>query len=463
MQNRIEFKEKVGYGLGDAASSMFWKIFSMYLLFFYTDVFGLAPAVVGTMFLITRIWDSCFDPLVGIIADRTKTKWGKFRPYLLWTAIPFAVIGVLTFYTPDFDEKGKIIYAYITYSLMMMIYSVINVPYASLLGVMSSDRKERTTLSSYRMVFAFGGSLLALWLIEPLVNYFGGNLNSKTGWLATIIVFGIITTLFFWGCFLLTKERVQPISEEKTHLKEDLKDLLKNKPWWILLGAGIGALIFNSIRDGAAVYYFKYYVSSSINFDFSLFGTDFHMTPTSIYLVLGQAANIIGVIAATPIANKIGKKKTFFGAMALAAGLSILFYFLGKEDVLLIMTFQILISICAGSIFPLIWSMYADSADYSEWKQGRRATGLVFSASSMSQKFGWTIGGAATGWLLGYFGFHANVSQTIETQNGIQLMLSILPAVAAIISVIFILFYPLNEEKLQTIEQELEKKRNLNK
>ncbi|MCM0668248.1 MFS transporter [Flavobacterium tyrosinilyticum] len=462
MHDKISLKEKIGYGLGDAASSMFWKIFSMYLLFFYTDVFGLAPAVVGTMFLITRIWDSCFDPIVGILADRTKSKWGKFRPYLLWVAIPFAVIGVLTFYTPDFDEKGKIIYAYVTYSLMMMIYSLINVPYASLLGVMSSDRKERNTLSSYRMVFAFGGSLLALWLIEPLVNYFGGNLNSKTGWLATIAVFGLITTVFFWACFAFTKERIKPIADEQNNLKEDLKDLWKNKPWWILLGAGIGALVFNSIRDGAAVYYFKYYVSSSVNFDFSLFGTDFHMTPTSIYLVLGQAANIIGVIIATPIANKIGKKKTFFGAMALAAILSLIFYLFGKEDVFLIMSFQVLISICAGCIFPLIWSMYADSADYSEWKQGRRATGLVFSASSMSQKFGWTIGGAGAGWLLGYFGFQANVEQTETAQNGIQLMLSILPAIAAAISVAFIAFYPLSEEKLQIIEQDLNIKRDQN-
>jgi glycoside/pentoside/hexuronide:cation symporter, GPH family len=460
MHEKISLKEKIGYGLGDAASSMFWKIFSMYLLFFYTDVFGLAPAVVGTMFLITRIWDSCFDPIVGIIADRTKSKWGKFRPYLLWVAIPFAVIGVLTFYTPDFDEKGKIIYAYVTYSLMMMIYSLINVPYASLLGVMSSDRKDRNTLSSYRMVFAFGGSLLALWLIEPLVNYFGGNLNSKTGWLATIAVFGIITTAFFWACFFWTKERIKPIDEEQANLKEDLKDLVKNRPWWILLGAGIGALVFNSIRDGAAVYYFKYFVSSSVNFDFSLFGTDFHMTPTSIYLVLGQAANIIGVIAATPLANNFGKKKTFFGAMALAAILSLIFYFFGKEDVFLIMSFQVLISICAGCIFPLIWSMYADSADYSEWKQGRRATGLVFSASSMSQKFGWTIGGAGAGWLLGYYGFQANVEQTATAQNGIQLMLSILPAIAAAISVAFIAFYPLSEEKLQIIEQDLNAKRD---
>ena len=456
--DKVTLKEKVGYGLGDAASSMFWKIFSMYLMFFYTDVFGLAPAVVGTMFLITRIWDSFFDPIVGILADRTTTKWGKFRPYLLWVAIPFAIIGVLTFFTPDFGEKGKIIYAYITYSLMMMIYSLINVPYASLLGVMSSDRKERNTLSSYRMVFAFAGSLLALWLIEPLVNHFGGNLNSKEGWLYAIIVFGCITTLFFWGCFFFTKERIQPINEE-TNLKNDLKDLGKNKPWWILLGAGIGALVFNSIRDGAAVYYFKYFMNATQNFHLDLFGQTFNMTPTSLYLVLGQAANIIGVIAATPIANKIGKKRTFLGAMLLAAALSILFYFIGGRSLMFTMVLQVLISICAGCIFPLIWSMYADSADYSEWTQGRRATGLVFSASSMSQKFGWTIGGAATGWLLGYFGFQANAQQTDFAQHGIQLMLSVLPAVAAILSVVFISFYPLTDEKLQTIERELNEQR----
>ncbi|MES2240275.1 MAG: MFS transporter [Bacteroidota bacterium] len=459
MQNKISFKEKFGYGLGDAASSMFWKIFSVYLMFFYTDVYGLAPAVVGTMFLITRVWDSFFDILVGIIADRTKTRWGKFRPYLFWVAIPFALIGVLTFYTPDFNQKGRIIYAYITYSLMMMVYSLINVPYASLLGVISSERKERNSLSSYRMFFAFGGSLFALWLIEPLVNYFGKSLKSEFGWLAMMVVFGIITTIFFWISFFLTKERVQPINE-KVNLKEDLKDLWKNKPLWILLGAGIGTLIFNSIRDGSAVYYFKYYIDSSESYTLTLFSESFVMTPITLYLVLGQAANLLGVVAVTPIANKLGKKNTFMIVTFLIAILSSLFYFFKKDDVMLILFFQVMISVCAGSIFPLIWSMYADSADYSEWKTGRRATGLIFSASSMSQKIGWTIGGAGTGWLLGYYGFKANVNQSLMVQNGILLMMSILPAVAAVISLFFILFYPLDEEKLQIVEEELASNRN---
>lgn len=459
---KINIKEKVAYGFGDAASSMFWKIFSMYLLFFYTDVFGLAAAV-GTMFLVTKVWDSFFDPFVGIYSDRIDTKWGKFRPFLLWVAVPFAIIGVLTFYTPDFAHNGKLIYAYITYSLMMMVYSLINVPYASLLGVMSSDGKERTTLASYRMVFAFAGSLIALWMIEPLVKYFGdGTLTSSQGWFYTIVVFGVMTTLLFWGCFAGTKERIKPIKKDQSTLKEDLNDLWKNKPWWILLGAGVATLLFNTIRDGGAIYYFKYYLEKTDHETFSIFGMGTGMSYLTIYLVLGQAANIVGVVLATPLANKFGKKKTFFAAMLSAAVLSILFYFLTKDNITMILLLQFFISICAGCIFPLLWSMYADTADYSEWKQGRRATGLVFSASSMSQKLGWAFGGAATGWLLAYFGFQANVVQTENAQTGIRLMLSILPAAGAIISMLFIFVYPLTEEKLSSITEELEQRRKEN-
>ena len=456
---KLKLSEKIGYGLGDAASSMFWKLFGMYLLFFYTDVFGISAAAAGTMFLITRIWDSLFDPVVGVMADRTESKWGKFRPYLLWMSVPFGVIGVLTFYTPDLSVSGKLIYAYITYSLMMMIYSLINVPYASLLGVMSHDGKERTALSSYRMVFAFGGSLLALWLIDPLVKYFSMGNTIQHGWVMALVVFSVISTLMFWGCFSLTRERIQPIVDKTNSLKEDINDLLKNKPWWILLCAGVAALIFNSIRDGAAVYYFKYYVADGAGIS-----SRFSFLPASIslatfYLLLGQASNIIGVILATPVANKIGKKATFISAMFLASVMSLIFYTAEKNDVYLMMILQVLISICAGSIFPLLWSMYADIADYSEWHTGRRATGLIFSSSSMSQKFGWTIGGAATGWLLGYYGFKANEVQSAHALSGIRLMLSILPAIGAALSCLAIFFYPLSEKRLAIIVSSLNEKR----
>ena len=459
----IKLTEKIGYGFGDMASSMFWKLFGAYLMIFYTDVFGLPAAVVGTMFLITRIWDSAFDPIVGVVADRTHSRWGKFRPYLLWLAVPFGIIGILTFVTPDWSPTGKLIYAYVTYSLMMMIYSAINVPYASLLGVMSPNPKERHTLSTYRMTFAYIGSFIALLLFMPLVNFFSGNskelADQQTGWTMAVVVIAILCIVLFFGCFAWTKERVKPIKETQNPLKEDLKDLFKNKPWWILLGAGVAALVFNSIRDGATVYYFKYFVVEEDYATVSFFGMSFVLS--GLYLALGQAANIIGVIAAAPVSNRIGKRNTYMWAMIIATVLSVIFYWFDKEDLIWMFVFQALISVCAGSIFPLLWSMYADCADYSELKTGNRATGLIFSSSSMSQKFGWAIGTAVTGWLLGFFGFQANAVQSEEAISGIKMFLSFLPAIGTILSVVFISMYPLTENKMKDITTELEHKRQL--
>lgn len=459
----IKLSEKIGYGFGDMASSMFWKLFGAYLMIFYTDVFGLPAAVVGTMFLITRIWDSAFDPIVGVVADRTHSRWGKFRPYLLWLAVPFGIIGILTFVTPDWSPTGKLIYAYVTYSLMMMIYSAINVPYASLLGVMSPNPKERNTLSTYRMTFAYIGSFIALLLFMPLVNFFSGNskelADQQTGWTMAVVVIAILCIVLFFGCFAWTKERVKPIKETQNPLKEDLKDLFKNKPWWILLGAGVAALVFNSIRDGATVYYFKYFVVEEDYATVSFFGMSFVLS--GLYLALGQAANIIGVIAAAPVSNRIGKRNTYMWAMIIATVLSVIFYWFDKDDLIWMFVFQALISVCAGSIFPLLWSMYADCADYSELKTGNRATGLIFSSSSMSQKFGWAIGTAVTGWLLGFFGFQANAVQSEEAISGIKMFLSFLPAIGTILSVVFISMYPLTENKMKDITTELEHKRQL--
>lgn len=458
----IKLTEKIGYGFGDMASSMFWKLFGAYLMIFYTDVFGLSAAAVGTMFLITRIWDSAFDPIVGVIADRTHSPWGKFRPYLLWLSVPFGLIGVLTFFTPDFGENSKLVYAYITYSLMMMVYSGINVPYASLLGVMSPDPKERNTLSTYRMMFAYIGSFIALLLFMPLVNFFSRGSKAieeqQMGWMMAVLVIAIMCVILFLGCFAWTKERVKPIKLKQNLLKDDLKDLFHNRPWWILLGAGVAALVFNSIRDGATVYYFKYFVVEEEYTSVSLFGVSFVLS--GLYLAVGQAANIVGVIAAAPISNRIGKRNTYMWAMIIATILSVIFYWFDKDDLVLIFVFQILISICAGSIFPLLWSMYADCADYSELKTGNRATGLIFSSSSMSQKFGWAIGTAITGWLLAFFGFEANAVQSEEAISGIKMFLSFLPAIGTVLSVIFIGFYPLTENKMKDITIKLQAHRN---
>lgn len=453
----IGIREKIGYGFGDMASSMFWKLFGSYLMIFYTDVFGMPAAVVGTMFLITRVWDSAFDPIIGIIADRTQSRWGKFRPYLLYLAIPFAVIGVLTFTTPDFSDGGKVIYAYFTYSLMMMVYSAINVPYASLLGVMSPESKDRNMLSTYRMTFAYIGSFIALLLFMPMVNRFSMGHDEQHGWMMSVIVIAVLCALLFYGCFAWTTERVKPIKKQQNSLKSDLQDLLHNRPWWILLGAGVAALVFNSIRDGATVYYFKYYVVEEEYASISLFGISFVLS--GLYLAVGQAANIVGVVLAAPLSNRIGKKKTYMWTMSIATVLSVIFYWFDKEQLMLMFIFQVLISICAGSIFPLLWSMYADCADYSELKTGNRATGLIFSSSSMSQKFGWAIGSAVTGWLLAFYGFEANAVQGEEAIHGIRMFLSWLPAMGTVLSVIFISLYPLSEKEMRKITNQLNDKR----
>lgn len=451
--------EKVSYGLGDMASSMFWKIFGMYLLFFYTDVFGLAPAAVGTMFFVTRIWDAVNDPIFGMLADRTESRWGKFRPWLLWGAIPFSVFGVLTFAVPPqtWAPWTRLLYAYVTYTLMMMAYSAVNVPYASLLGVISSDGKTRNSLSSYRMFFAYVGSFVALAMTEPLVRTFTERTGSVSGsWTLAVLVIGTVCTVLLLLCFRGVHERVRPSGEGGGSVREDLGDLLlHNRPWWILLGAGVTALVFNSIRDGAAIYYFKYYVGQD---SVSVAGGFF--TLSSLYLMAGQLANMAGVALSAPLADRFGKKPVYMGAMVIAAALSVVFYFLAPDRLVPIFVLQILISICAGSIFPLLWSMYADIADWSEWKNGRRATGLIFSSSSMSQKFGWTVGGALTGWLLSYYGFQANEAQSAEAMQGIRAMLGWLPAVGAVLSAVFVCFYPLGDGRMDAVEKELAARRD---
>ena len=253
---------------------------------------------------------------------------------------------------------------------------------------------------------------------------------------------------------------MKPTNQEKSSLKTDLRDLLHNKPWWILLGAGIASLVFNSIRDGATVYYFKYYVDETTFGNITILKIPFVLS--GLYLAIGQAANILGVVIAAPISNFIGKRRTFMFAMLIASLLSVGFFWLDKDQLALIFIFQTLISICAGSIFPLLWSMYADCADYSELSTGNRATGLIFSSSSMSQKFGWAFGTAITGWMLAQFGFQANAVQSAETIQGIKMFLSILPAVGAFISLLFIYFYPLSEEKMKRITGELEVRRREN-
>jgi len=469
----ITLKDKVGYGFGDMASSMFWKIFGMYSLFFYTDVFGITAAAAGTMFLVARLWDSFYDLFVGIAADRTKTRWGRYRPYLLWFAIPFAVMGVFTFFVPSFGSTGKLIYAYITYSLMMIVYSTINVPYASLLGVMSSEPKERNVLSSYRMSFAFIGSFITFMLLQPLVDNFAKLFDSTTAnvdtgtistlpvaWTLGIATIGLICAVLFFFCFRWTRERVDPVNEnenENISVKQDLVNLFHNAPWWILVGTGLAALLFNAVRDGVAIYYFRDHVQIA----YRMPGTGWDIA--TIYFLVGQIANLLGVIAAPTLSDKYGKKRTYMIAMAIAAVLSAVFFFIPNQ-LGLVMVMQVLISLCAGYVLPLLWSMFADIVDYQELSIGRRASGLIFSSSSMSQKLGWALGAALTGWILAWFNYDPElvkqgIQQSAQTIFGERMMFTLLPAVCCVIAFFGMMFYPLSDAKVKENAIELDKRR----
>jgi len=435
----------------------------MYGLFFYTDVFGITAAAAGTMFLVARLWDSFFDLYVGIKADRVKSRWGKYRPFLLWFAIPFAVMGAITFFVPSFGTTGKLIYAYVTYSLMMIVYSLINVPYAALLGVMSPDPQERNVLSSYRMSFAFIGSFIVFMLLQPLIDTYSGGptdtgsvSTSPMAWTMGVFTIGIICAILFFFCFRWTRERVEPVNEninKNVSVRQDLINLLHNTPWWILVGTGLAALLFNAVRDGVAIYYFRDYVG--IVYRMPVTGWDI----ATIYFLVGQAANLVGVIMAPSLSAKYGKKLTYMIAMAVAAVLSAVFFYI-PNHLGWVLLMQVLISLCAGYVLPLLWSMFADIVDHQELKTGRRATGLIFSSSSMSQKLGWALGAAMSGWILAWFSYDPKLAQqSMHTIFGERMMISLLPAVCCVIAFFGMMFYPLSDKRVKEVAEELEMKR----
>lgn len=449
MSLKNHLSEKIGYGLGDTASSMFWKIFSYYLPFFYSNVFGLTLADAGLLLLITKVYDAVSDPIMGIIADRTNSRWGKYRPYLLWMAAPFALIGILTFVTPSFDSYNlKLAWAYICYILMMTAYTAINVPYGALLGVVSPDSKEKTQFSSFRMFFAYGGSFIALALFEPLLDFFSSHTNQQASWTASMGVIGAICCILFIFCFLLTRERVT-VSQKETgnSLSDDIKALLSNRPWWVLLCVAIGTLLFNSIRGGVAAYYFKDFLS-----DNAIFSCGF-------YLAAGEIANMAGVVCAVPLAARYGKKNACIYALIAICIFSTCAYWLPatRTGMYLLFTVQVLASCAAGVILPLLWSMFADIADYSEYKRGVCSTGLIFSSSSMAQKFGGAFGSALLLWILSVIGYDTaeNSIQSAETLTGLRAMISWIPALGAGISLIAITFYPLTDKMMKDIQRVL--------
>ncbi|MGA2326150.1 MAG: MFS transporter [Bryobacteraceae bacterium] len=467
---QVRWKERVAYGAGDLASCLYWNTFSLFLLFFYTDTFGISPAAAGTMLLITRTVDAVFDPLMGMIGDRTRSRWGRFRPWLLWMCVPFAIAGVLTFTTPNLSPTGKLIYAYITYALVMIFYSAINIPYGALLGVITPDSDERTRLSTYRFFGAFAGNLIVQGTLLYLVAGFGsgnwgfGNVAAiehlklgkrlsapevaitQHGFPLAVGVYAILAAALFLFTFAATKERVHTLKRHSSSVREDLRDVLHNRPWLVLSAANVLFLIWVSMRGAATAYYFKYYVGNS--------------QLMSSWLVFGTIATLLGVAATEPLTRWLGgRRSTYIWLQLINAASCGLLFFASPSNYILIFGTQIIGSFLNGPLNPLIWAMYADTADYAEWRFGRPSTGLILSAGTFSQKTGWTVGGAVAGWLLAYYGFAADKMQSTATLNGIRMMMSLLPAAASIVTAIAALFYNLDRRTQQRIEAELKERR----
>lgn len=445
--------EKIGYGMGDMASSMFWKIFSYYLPIFYSDIFNLSLTHTATLMFVTRVWDAVSDPMMGIICDRTNTRWGKYRPYLLWFSLPFAICGVLLFTTPDFDEQGRLIYAYITYILMMTVYTCINVPYASMLGVMTSDSYEKTVFSSYRMFFAYGGSFIALYAWEPLCKLFSDNnlsflnVGGMAGaWQGAMIVIATVCFLLFICSFLLTREHVKDVKGDK--LMNDFRSLVRNFPWWMITCTALCTNLFNTVRGATVAYYFKYYIGNDNIVDFGFFSFIFF---AGVFLAIGEVCNMIGVVCAMPLSKRLGKKTTFIVSAVAMGALSILFFYmpLSNEGFIGILLLQVLISIFTGVVSPLVWSMYADVADYSYYKHGTASTALIFSSGSMAQKFGGAIAGSAVLLLFSFFGLQPNAAtQTPGAIFGLKLAISYIPAAISLLIIGLMVLYPLTTKRI---------------
>lgn len=440
----VRLTEKVGYGLGDMGFNFYWANISAFLLIYYTDVFGLSAAAAGTMMLVTKIVDAFTDPLMGAVADRTRSRFGKFRPYLLWLALPLAGAGVLTYTTPDLGETGKLVWAYGTYTLLMLVYTAINIPYSALSGVITSDSQQRTTLVSFRFIGGFSGGILVTYLTPKLVPLLGQG-DDVLGWQLTMLVFGIAAALMFLITFFTTKERITPVSIQPNAVLQDLADLKNNKPWLVLFALALIIMVTITMRAGSGVYYFKYYVERP-----DLVGE--FLSSYMLALALGAAS--------TPLMTRfLDKKHLMVLLMALAGILSISLYFVPADAVGLIFALNLAIGFVLGPKSPLAFSMYADTADYNEWRTGRRATAMTFAAATFSQKLGGAIASALIGWLLAAIGYVANEQQSSGSQIGIVLLISVIPGVIALLAAYVMRYYTLDNQQLATIQFDLQQRK----
>ena len=446
MRQTLTFGEKFGYSLGDLAANFIFQAMLALQLDFYTHTFGLTAAQAGTLFLVVGLGVACLNPVMGMIADRTSTRWGKFRPWLLWSAIPFGIIGVLTFTTPDISPAGKIIYAWTTYILLRVIYTVNNVPYASITAVMTLDPDERTSISSYRQIAANSAGFIIASLAIPMVRFFGHG-NDARGYQLTMGLLSALSVVFFLIAFAVTKERIQPDPQQKTSLGQDLSDLLRNRPWVLLFLATLFYFAAIVIRGNVMLPYFRF-VANNVDL-FSWFNG------------FGLAALLVGVACSTAVSRRMGKRLLFVASMILTGVFNAALFVIPPHATVLIIGTEVVRQFIYGLSGPIIWSMMGDVADYGEWRTGRRASGTVTAAVVFALWAGLALGGAVAGWLFSLYGFVSEAqAQTLNAQAGILLTASIYAGLAFLASGFCMFFYPISRDMNRKIAEELAARRD---
>jgi len=441
---RLSFKEKFSYGLGDTASNIVFQSVMMFLTFFYTDIFGLSPAAVGTMFLLVRVLDAITDPVMGALADRTQTRWGKFRPYLLGLAIPYAGVCVLTFTTPDLSDSGKLVYAYVTYALLMVMYTAINIPYCALGGVLTDNPQERVSLQSYRFVLASAGGLMVTGLTLPLVDILGDGDNAR-GYQYAIALMSVLGIGMFVICFANTRERVKAVTESSSSFFGDLKGLWRNDQWLLLSILTFLIVIGVMIRGAVALYYVKYVLDSE--------------SMSTAFMTLGMLGMLIGSGLAPLVTKRFCKIKVYSFCNIGIAALCLVFYLNGHSSIALAFGLHFVIGLLQQLTTPLLWAMLSDTVDYGEWKGGSRITGLTFSATLFALKLGMALAGALTGWVLAGYGYDGGLEvQSDSAQSGIILLFTLVPAFTAICGAILVRRYQLDDETLVEVQNRLQRK-----
>ncbi|GGN30466.1 MULTISPECIES: MFS transporter [Marinomonas] len=436
---KLSFFDKVSYGFGDLASNVVFTAVGTYLMFFYTDVFGISAALVGTLFFVTRMWDAISDPIMGMIGDRTQTRFGKFRPYLLYVPIPLAIVAVLTFTTPDLDESGKIIWAFVTYILLMTLYTAINIPYSSLPATISDSPIERGQMASFRMVLAFTGALLVNAGTLPLVEFFG-NGNKQQGFQYTMMLLSAIMVVMFWLCFSRVKERV-PVIKQDSSLKDDFAVVIKNRAWWVTLLVGIPTFTFALLPFSVAMYFFTYNVGD--------------VSAAGLFFTFGTLGMIAGALLTITVVKYLSKRIIMIisalGSMLCIGSLYWLYVVDVKVIYAIIFVSQFFIGMCACAL----WGMVSDTADYIEWKSGRQVVGLSTSSVTFSHKFGMGLSGAFVGAGLSFVGYQAGVEQSEESKHMILLLMSLIPAFGCACIALIANFYPITQAVENAMQSEL--------